>query len=94
MIRVAPRQGRVFTARDAVDAPTVAVVNEEFQRRNYPEGALGRQVRLFNAGANDWHTIVGIVPDIPDIDLGESMLQHVYLPLAQRPAHGSRRRIR
>ena len=41
VIGVAPRQGRVFTAADGADAPKVAVVNEEFQRRHYPDGALG-----------------------------------------------------
>jgi predicted permease len=85
VIRVAPRQGRVFTSGDGADAPRVAVVNEEFQRRLYPEGAIGRQVQTFTAGDPQWHTIVGVVPSIPDIDLGESLLQHVYFPLAQRP---------
>jgi len=86
VIRVLPRQGRVFTVADGADAPRVAVVNEEFQRRYYPDGAMGRQVRTFSGPSTDWHTIVGIVPDVPDIDLGESLLQHVYLPLAQRPS--------
>jgi len=85
VIRVAPRQGRVFTGADSADAPKVAVVNEEFQRRFYPDGAIGRQVQTFTRGAPQWHTIVGVVPSIPDIDLGESLLQHVYFPLAQRP---------
>ena len=66
-------------------AASVAVVNEEFQRRYYPDGALGRQVRTFSGTSTEWHTIVGVVQSIPDIDLGESMLQHVYLPLSQRP---------
>jgi len=86
VIRVSPRQGRVFTAADGADAPKVAVVNEEFERRLYPDGAIGRQVRTFSGPSTDWHTIVGIVPNVPDIDLGESLLQHVYLPLAQRPS--------
>ena len=86
VIRVSPRQGRVFTAADAAEAPKVAVVNEEFQRRYYPEGAIGRQVRTFSGTTTDFHTIVGVVQDVPDLDLGESLLQHVYLPLSQRPA--------
>ncbi|MGD9906051.1 MAG: ABC transporter permease, partial [Vicinamibacterales bacterium] len=86
VIRVAPRQGRVFTAADGADAPKVAVVNEEFQRRFYPDGAIGRQVRTFSDAGQEWHTIVGVVQSIPDIDPGESLLQHVYFPLAQRPA--------
>ncbi len=82
---MAPRQGRVFTPGDGADAPKVAVVNEEFQRRYFPDGALGRQVRTFSGSSTEWHTIVGVVQSIPDIDLGESMLQHVYFPLSQRP---------
>lgn len=85
-VRVAPRQGRVFTEADGETAPRVAVVNEEFQRRYYPDGALGRQVRTFAGTDTAWHTIVGVVADIPEVDLGESLLQHVYLPLAQRPS--------
>jgi putative ABC transport system permease protein len=85
VIAVRPRQGRVFTPGDGPEAPKVAVVNEEFQRRHYPEGAIGRQVRTFNGGGPEFHTIVGVIQDIPDIDLGESLLQHVYFPLAQRP---------
>ena len=86
VIRVPARQGRLFIAADGPEAPKVAVVNEEFQRRHYPDGAIGQQVRTFSGSSADWHTIVGIVQDVPDIDLGESLLQHVYLPLAQRPS--------
>ncbi len=86
VLRMSPRQGRVFTAADGAEAPKVAVVNEEFQRRFFPEGALGRQVRTFSSESGEWHTIVGIVQDVADIDPGESLLQHLYLPLAQRPS--------
>jgi predicted permease len=85
VIGVTPRQGRIFTAADGPDAPKVAVVNEEFQRRYYPDGAIGRQVRAFAGAQTEWHTIVGVVQSIPDIDLGESLLQHVYFPIPQRP---------
>jgi putative ABC transport system permease protein len=88
VIRVTPRQGRVFGLADGAEAPKVAVVNEEFQRRYYPDGALGRQVRTYsaaNGAAPEWHTIVGVVQSIPDFDFGDSLLQHVYFPLAQRP---------
>jgi putative ABC transport system permease protein len=84
VIGAAPRQGRIFTTGDGAEAPKVAVVNEAFQRRHYPDGALGRQVRTFAGTSTDWHTIVGVVQDIPDIDLGESILEHVYFPLPQR----------
>ena len=87
-IGVAPRQGRTFTVADGPDAPKVAVVNEEFQRRFYPGGALGQQVRTYSGDAAAWHTIVGIVQDVPDFDFGHSLVQHVYLPLSQRPNAG------
>ena len=63
------------------------MVNEEFQRRYYPDGRArpsGAHVQR-RRRRRRWHTIVGVVQDIPDLDLGESLLQHVYLPLAQRP---------
>ena len=61
VLRLAPRQGRVFTPADGADAPRVAVVNETFQRLHYPEGAIGRQVRTFAGTNTEWHTIVGVV---------------------------------
>lgn len=87
-IGIGPRQGRAFTAADGLEAPKVAVVNEAFQRRFHPGGALGQQVRTYSGDAAAWHTIVGVVQDVPDYDFGDSLLEHVYLPLAQRPNAG------
>ena len=61
------------------------MVNETFARLHYPNGAIGRQVRTFTGPGTDWHTVVGVVPDIEDIDLGPSLIQGLYLPLSQRP---------
>ena len=85
-LRVAPRQGRLFTPADGADAPRVAIVNETFARLHYPDGAIGRQVRTFAGTTTDWHTVVGVVPDIEEIDLGPTLIQGLYLPLAQRPS--------
>lgn len=85
VLRMSPRQGRVFTRADAGDAPRVAVVNETFARLHYPEGAIGRQVRTYAGTNTDWHTIVGIVQDVEDLDLGPSVVAGIYMPLSQRP---------
>ncbi len=86
VLRMAPRHGRVFTPADGADAPRVAVVNETFQRLHYPAGAIGRQVRTFAGTNTDWHTIVGVVQDVEALDLGDSMISGIYLPLSQRPS--------
>ena len=86
VLRIRPRQGRVFERGDTADAPPVAVVSESFVRAHYPEGALGRQVRVVRGKTVEWRTIVGVVQDVYELDLGPSVGDGVYLPLAQDPS--------
>ncbi len=61
------RSGRVFTDADRAGGPGVAVVNEAFARRHYPDGAaVGKRFKGgdWNAEA-PWLTIVGVVADVP-----------------------------
>jgi predicted permease len=60
-------EGRTFESGDHAEAPEVAIVNEAFVRRHYPDGrAIGRR---FKGGDWDpsapWNTIVGVVADVP-----------------------------
>ena len=68
--------GRGFDATDVVDGEPVALVNEEFVRRFFPEGdALGRTIRV-----NDAETqVVGVTRDIKVRQIGEPQRPYVFL---------------
>jgi putative ABC transport system permease protein len=76
--------GRDFTARDAADAPRVAIVSERIVREYFPEGpgaALGRRVRLDERG--EWLTVVGVVADIRQMGLDRDVQPMIYAPFQQ-----------
>jgi putative ABC transport system permease protein len=53
-------KGRVFTESDREGKPAVAIVNESFARRYFPEvDCVGKRVKF-----RDWMTIVGVVGDV------------------------------
>ncbi len=86
VLRVVPSQGRVFTHADTAASAPVAVVSDSFVRAHYPGGALGRQARIVQGEVIAWRTIVGVVRDVTEIDLGPSETAAVYVPLAQDPS--------
>ena len=86
VLRVRPRQGRVFQPGDVADSQPVAVVSDTFARIHYPEGALGRQVRVVRDTLIQWRTVVGVVQDVEQVDLGPSVRAGVYVPLSQDPS--------
>ncbi|MGH9162000.1 MAG: FtsX-like permease family protein, partial [Vicinamibacteraceae bacterium] len=57
-------------------------------RRYWPSGsAVGRRVRWAGAESTaQWITVVGVVGDVRNDDLGEPPLPQIYLPTAQVPA--------
>ena len=59
--------GRNFSRDDRTNGPDVAIVNESFVRRHYPDGnALGRRFKSGNWNpAGPWTTIVGVAADVP-----------------------------
>ena len=68
--------GRGFDAGDVVDGEPVALVNEEFVRRFFPQGdAVGRTVRI-----NDAETqIVGVTRDTKVRTLAEAQTPYIFL---------------
>jgi predicted permease len=78
------RGGREFLSTDRVGAPAVAIVNESFARRAYPnESALGRYIRIGAQQPGPWREIVGIVSDSKYSSLSEAMRPQVFLPYLQ-----------
>jgi putative ABC transport system permease protein len=75
--------GRAFTARDDKSAPGVVIVSRAVAQRLWPNGAIGQRISMEDKPtANDWLTIVGVVDDIRQFDVKQTM-PAVYLPLAQ-----------
>jgi putative ABC transport system permease protein len=93
---IALKKGRLFTEADNETAPPVAVVDESFEKRFWPNSsALGKRfVYRFNNG-NDikWGEIVGVVSHVRHygIDqakkygLGEEGREQFYQPSSQSP---------
>jgi putative ABC transport system permease protein len=75
--------GRAFTARDDESSPGVVIVSRVVAQRLWPNGAVGQRISMEDKpGPGDWLTIVGVVDDIRQFDVRETM-PAVYLPLAQ-----------
>ncbi|MFC1791000.1 ABC transporter permease [Gemmatimonadota bacterium] len=80
------RSGRGFTDADGRDEGTeVAIVNETFVRRFFPEGndPIGQRIR-FNVG-DSWKTVVGVGRDVKHYGQDEEMRPGIYVPLAFEP---------
>jgi predicted permease len=77
--------GRGFAVTDRAGSPRVAIVNELFARKYYPnQGAVGKRFRLDSAGAPAIE-IVGVARQSKYMFPVEPPLDYIYLPLAQRP---------
>ncbi|HVS14184.1 MAG TPA: ABC transporter permease [Thermoanaerobaculia bacterium] len=73
--------GRGFGPQDTASAPLVALVNEAAARTHWPEGAVGRQVRLLQT--EEPVEIVGVVADARLHELEEEPAPLLLLPHAQ-----------
>jgi putative ABC transport system permease protein len=79
------RGGREFLSTDRVGAPPVAIVNESFAKRAYPNhSAIGRYIRIGERDPEPWREIVGIVSDSKYASLSEAPRPQVFLPYLQR----------
>jgi putative ABC transport system permease protein len=77
-------RGRLFSDRDAADAPPVVIVDEEAARRYWPAGdAIGSRVSV--DGPDAWREVVGIVRAVHHDALDAPPRGALYFPLAQRP---------
>ena len=73
------RKGRTFTPADSARSQPVVIVNETLERRDFPGGALGRQIRFRNVV----HDIVGVVGDKHHRSLRETPRAEMYYPRPQ-----------
>ncbi len=88
-LRVSMVEGRMFDDRDRETGAPVAIVNQAFARRHYPQGAIGQRLALTAPRPVDMREIVGVVPDLGmGQEPGDTLSEAVYVPLAQVPASG------
>ncbi|HTU98973.1 MAG TPA: ADOP family duplicated permease [Luteitalea sp.] len=82
------RAGRAFASVDRQGSPDVAIVNETFARRAWPDGqTVGRQLWHTDAatGIERILTVVGVVHDARYRYVSEPARPMVYRPFAQAP---------
>ena len=76
--------GRNFDAHDAADSPSVVLVNRTMAQKLWPgENAVGKQLEFPEDKVTA--TVVGVVGDAKQYDLGEAQRPQVYTPFAQNP---------
>lgn len=95
---IALKSGRLLTEADNETAPPVAVVDEAFEKRFWPDtGAVGKRfVYRFNNGTNiQWGQVVGVVShvrhygidEVKQFGLAQEGREEFYQPYAQNPSN-------
>jgi putative ABC transport system permease protein len=84
---IALLKGRAFTEADAVGSERVAIVDESFARRFYPnEDPLGKRIKRGRLdSANPWLTVVGVVRQVRNRRLDTASRVQAYFPFYQEP---------
>jgi predicted permease len=84
--------GRAFDAKDVAGGARVAIVNQRFAQRMFPDQrAVGRTVELIRRFEADTVTrpglvtIVGVVANVVNFNVHEVEYSSVYVPFAQAP---------
>ena len=83
-------QGRQFDERDEPAARKVAIVNEAFAQRFFPQGdVLGKRIGFgCEEAEGTCRTIVGVVGNIRQESLTDEVAAELFLPSAQMPMNG------
>jgi putative ABC transport system permease protein len=77
------RRGRTFTAQDTGTGQMVAVIDEAFARRHFPEDdPIGRGLDIGN-GTDGFYRIVGVVGDVRQSGLAADPSPTMYVPYKQ-----------
>ena len=79
--------GSVYGPEHRADGPQVAVVSQSLAQRYWPgREAVGQRITLGDpADSAGWMTIVGVVGDVRNEEMGRPSYPQLYLPLAQSP---------
>ena len=80
-LAIPPLRGRTFAEREP--APMVAVVDEAFAERHFPEeDPIGRSIRIRNSRDGSYE-IVGVVGEVRNAGLDAAAMPTMYVPLEQ-----------
>ncbi|MBL8173917.1 MAG: ABC transporter permease [Bryobacterales bacterium] len=78
-------RGRPFAETDTKDSPKVAVVNQEFAKRYWPnQDPIGKRLRLGDP-KGDWVQVVGVAETGVYLWIAEAPTPFLYLPYRQFP---------
>jgi macrolide transport system ATP-binding/permease protein len=78
-------RGRAFQESDTAITPRVAVVNEQFAKRYWPnQNAIGKRFHLTRA-SGPLVQIIGIAKTTKYLWIAEAPTEYIYLPLTQHP---------
>jgi predicted permease len=78
-------RGRAFTSNDKADSTRVAIVNEEFAKRYWPnQDAIGKKIRLEDLRGPEVQ-VVGVAQTGKYVFIAEPAMPFVYFPFTQRP---------
>jgi len=82
--------GRAFSEADNSSAPAVAMINQMFARRFFPnENPIGQRLRFDSKKTpNPWITIVGVVGDVRGFGLEKQPSSEIYLAYQQPTVWG------
>jgi predicted permease len=86
LFKIPVLRGRDFTENDTAGAPLVALVNEAFVRKYFPnEDPIGQHIDSGPAGRGQGgiKTVVGVIADFHDGGLGTPASAMMILPIAQ-----------
>ena len=80
------RRGRTFSSQEMTDGANVVVVNQTLASRYWPnEDPIGKQMRWGITTDDPLLTIVGVVADVKQRQLGAPLQAQMYVPYTQYP---------
>jgi predicted permease len=78
-------RGRNFSVDDSLDAPRVAIVNEQFAKHYWPNrDPIGQRLRLVDNDDKAWVQVVGLAKTSKYLFIAESPSEFVYFAYRQR----------
>ncbi len=87
-MRIPVLRGREFTDADVSSAPHVAIINENFARKYFPnEDPLGKHI-AFEWDIEGFQEVVGVIGDVKHDSLASPDNSEVYVCYMQRPDDG------
>ncbi|HEV2349091.1 MAG TPA: ABC transporter permease [Terriglobia bacterium] len=89
-------QGREFTATDDANSVPVAIVNEAFARKYFPNAnPLGRHIKISRGQQTvPWSEIVGVVANVNEYSSQSAPRPDIFEPFLARPTNGMKLVVR